>query len=290
MTTMLDFLAAAAGRTEDPDEKDEIYRLRRMNIKALHLVDRGANKRKILIAKNEEGRDMDTKDMIPGADATPTDEGVTIQKAEKLPTKIADSVVKMLDDASGRIQVLKSSVEGTEDMEKGGVSKGFVSELGNVQQILAGISEKFPTATQKAEGDGEEGDEEGGGEEDGMKKGEGAPAAPAPAAPPADPFTTLSTNIDAVIGIQKAGKTMSAKNWDLLSKAVDLLGQLTSNLTPAEKAKAEEKLAKVSKRLSVPPAPAAVIPEGNAQPGSETPVKPPESAGGWTSGDDINAE
>ena len=81
MISFSNFFASAARKAEDPDDKDKIYRLRRMAIDSVHLVAAGANKRTFLIRK-DEGATMKTADMIPGATGIKNSAGVIVTKAD----------------------------------------------------------------------------------------------------------------------------------------------------------------------------------------------------------------
>ena len=149
MTAFDNFFSAAARKSEDPDEKDTIYRLRRMAIERVDLVNAGANRRTFLIRK-DEGATMKTADMIPGAEGIKNSAGVIVTKAEA--TAGADEDLQKL--------IEKMEGEGAEG------SADLVTKLKNISKVLTAVAK-----AKKAE------DEEDGG---------GAPApAPAAAKPPA---------------------------------------------------------------------------------------------------------
>lgn len=279
MNSFADFFAAAARKAEDPTEKDEIYRLRRMAIDSVHLVDAGANKRTFLIRKDKEGPTMKTEDMIPEVNGFQTSEGVVITKA--------DAMVGASDD-------LQKLIKQMEEDEENKVPPQFLSKLKTISKVLTAASSTKKAAPPPAGGAGGAAAEDDAAmsEEDKKKKtqkaegAEGAAVAPAAATAAAvDPFDMILGQID---GIQKAGKRMSKGNMEIFSKAMEMLQKLADNLTPEEKAEVQEKVQEKVKAISksLTPAAAAHVPDGNSKP-NQDPVKP--EPGGWSSYEDINA-
>jgi hypothetical protein len=285
MTSFSNFFSAAARKAEDPEEKDGIFRLRRMAIESVHMVGAGANKRRFLIRKDEEGSPMKTIDMLPAATVTKDEDGVKIVKTAEL--------TEALTKASDRLLALSKKVEGVTEGEAA-LAKDFVSELKSVSKAVADMggdddAEKEAKAKKaKAEAekkqfppkpDDEEGDEE---TEKKIKKA--VADAMAEQADSADPFDVIETELAV---IQKAGARMSKGNLEIFTKAMELLQKLSVNLTPEEKAKVQEKVKTIAKSVEPPAAPAHIS-DGKSKP-AEAPIPAPEG-GGWNTYEDINAK
>lgn len=268
MTAFDNFFTSAARKAEDPNEKDTIYRLRRMAIDRVDLVTAGANRRTFLIRK-DEGDTMKTADMIPGTEGIKNSAGVIVTKAEA--TAGADEDLQKL----------------IEKMEKddSGSPEGLVASLKTISKVLTAVAK-----AKKAEDE-----EEGGGapapapakpaEPAPAEESEEAKAAKiakaAPAAAPKDPFEVIDAELEV---IQKAGTRISKGNMDLLTKAMEILQKLSGNLSPEEKKVVAEKATAIAKSLEQPAT--QHIQDGISKP-TEAPVQAPED-GGWSSFEDIN--
>jgi len=127
------------------DEKR--YVLEDLEVKEVSVVDRGANKRVLLMVKN--GDPMPTDETVTETAATESDPVVEAQ-AEKakdttelivgLPADMRDAMAKMLTEVSARVGILGEAVKAASDGE-GGVTDKFKSEvmgLANALRMLAG--------------------------------------------------------------------------------------------------------------------------------------------------------
>ena len=271
MSSFDNFFSAAARKAEDPDEKDKIYRLRRMAIDSVHLVDAGANKRTFLVRK-DEGATMKTADMIPGAEGIKNSAGVIVTKAEA--TAGADEdLQKLIEKMEGE------GAEGNADL---------VTNLKNISKVLAAVAKAkaedpkadeggaaapAPAAAKPAEPAPAEESEE-------AKAAKIAKAAVAPS--PKDPFEVIDAELEV---IQKAGTRISKGNMDLLTKAMEILQKLSGNLTPEEKQVVADKAKAIAKSLTPT---GQHIPDGLSAP-VEAPVPAPKD-GGWNTYEDINAK
>lgn len=266
MNSFSKFFTNAARKSEDPDEKDKIYRLRRMAIDSVHLVTAGANKRTFLIRK-DEGATMKTADMIPGAEGIKNAAGVVVTKADAM---------------AGADEDLKKLIEKMEAADSGS-PEGLVDSLKNISKVLASVSQKADPAPEEEAPAAEEEAPTAPVEEELAEKADGSDGdEESPVAKSADPFDVIDAQLEVV---QKAGRKISKGNMAILTKAMDLLQKLSGDLTPEEKKVVQDKVANISKSLVQSPA-AQHIPDGNSNP-SEVPVQAPES-GGWTAFEDIN--
>lgn len=126
------------------DEKR--YVLEDLEVKEVSVVDRGANKRVLLMVKN--GDPMPTDETVTETAATESDPVVEAQ-AEKakdttelivgLPADMRDAMAKMLTEVSARVGILGEAVKAATDGE-GGVTDKFKNEvmgLSNALRMLA---------------------------------------------------------------------------------------------------------------------------------------------------------
>jgi len=271
LTSFSNFFLSAAQKAKDPDEKDKIFRLRRIAIDEVHLVNAGANKQTFLIRK-DEGATMKTADMIPGATGIKNSAGVVVTKADAMAG--ADEDLQKL--------IEKMAKEGS------GSPEGLVDSLKNISKVLASVAQKAEEPPMEEDPPAEEPPPA---EEDDTEKGAAAPAPAAKAegegveaavakAAPADPFKTIDDQLER---IQKAEREIN--RGTIATKAVEVLQKIAGGLGIEEKRVIQEKLVNIAKSLGDAPAPAK-IPDGNSKPG-EHPVKPPQD-GGWDLYQDIN--
>lgn len=263
MSSFTDFFTSAAIKAVDPEEKDTIYRLRRMAIDRVDLVDAGANKRTFLIRKDEGGYAMKTADMIPGAEGIKNSAGVVVTKADAM-AGAAEDVEKLLE---------KMQADGANPPE------GLVDSLKSISKVLSSVS-------QKAEEPPKE-------EEESAAPAEGEPAEPAgdeedmenakPVAKSAsqDPFDVIDTQLAVV---QKAGQRINKGSMVIINKAAQVIQALSGDLTTEEKKALDEKMISISKSLALPGP--THIHDGNSTPG-EAPIPQPDKSG-WTAYEDIN--
>jgi hypothetical protein len=289
-----DLLAGRVLDEDDPEGAEEALRLRRIMTEVLHMVPQGANRRPVLLRKDEN--DMDTDGMVDGNPVEGDPAAVALAKALTMPKPLKDALVKMVTEASERIASLLTMVKGaTEGGE--GLPKEVVSEIAALAAMLGGLKEKYPSP--------------------GVKKSapEAPPAAaPAiPAAPPApavaglaptvgtppSPFGDIGTQAADPFGaieqwsssLEKAGKAMSGAHESLLVKGIGILHDLLRKASPESLAKivGDEKAAALSKSLTPPTPQAAAVPTGNSDPG-EAPAKPKQSGEGWACNVNINED
>lgn len=117
-----------------PSEKR--YQLEDLEVREVSVVDRGANKRKLLVVKNQDGDPTMPQDAT--APAEPTSDPIVQAQADKatsdtdlivsLPEPVRDAIAKVLGDIGGRVGALGEAVKAASPGE-GGVSEKFKGEV-----------------------------------------------------------------------------------------------------------------------------------------------------------------
>jgi len=117
-----------------PNEKR--YQLEDLEVREVSVVDRGANKRNLLVVKNQDGDPTMPKDATAPAEQTP--DPIVQAQADKatsdtdlivsLPEPVRDAIAKVLGDIGGRVGALGEAVKAASPGE-GGVSEKFKGEV-----------------------------------------------------------------------------------------------------------------------------------------------------------------
>jgi hypothetical protein len=130
-----------------PDAKR--YVLEDLEVREVSVVDRGANKRKLLVVKNQDGdQPMPEAPAHTEAEINEEPNPVVQAQAEKasaetdlivsLPEQVRDGLAKMLSEVSGRLGALSEAVKATAPGE-GGVSPKFKSEVVTLSSVLRAV-------------------------------------------------------------------------------------------------------------------------------------------------------
>lgn len=157
---LFDSLENDAETEEETRRAKRVRRLFRMNIGSVHLVDRGANRKPLIIKKGEPmpteiiERDgelfaiaptSDTDFTQPDADDDATE--VRVAKAETLPTEQKRSMVSTLTEVVDRglvlLDIIKSA--GDDDDADATVPEDIATEATTIGKMLAGFGERVPS-------------------------------------------------------------------------------------------------------------------------------------------------
>lgn len=126
---------------------EEIYRLDKIKVEEVHLVDRGANKqRKFLIVKRDGTVNTD--------DNTDPDRDIAKQKLT-IPKPVKATVERILTEASERVMSLGNQVKDAEETDEEvdrPLPAAIDREAKAIMALLGSIGEKYPSPTAKSDG------------------------------------------------------------------------------------------------------------------------------------------
>ena len=163
----------------DEDDKNNIFRLRDLLIRSVHLVDRGANKTRFLVTKRGEmhqtgyAQDFGAglgPELIKNDDSTLS--AVTTQKSVSLPKSAKEGMLQVLAEGMERAATLQSAIKSASESDDATVPAELIKEAQAVGGLFGSFAQKFQAKvdasdeekddeeTEKAEHEEDEEDEE----------------------------------------------------------------------------------------------------------------------------------
>ncbi len=249
-------------KTLDDGDKNKIFRLRDMVIRSVHLVDRGANKRRFLVVKREDGMPGTSHaslltlgpEIVENPDGTlsvdnekneenkKSDENV--EKQISLPSAVKAGMLRILTEAQEKGASLMDIVKNASESDDGKVPAELIAGADSVAEMYGSLGERFPAqksekdddaekeekeedeekkAAKAAEGDEKKQDEEE--EEDEMKKLEDGFQIGD------QKFTGLTAQLAETV-VQKAGRRIAGRNLKRFKSIMVEFEKLLKELDP----------------------------------------------------------